>query len=540
MADLLSSFRALFGSTSPDKPKNLASVANVRASNTSRVADSLGPEKLGQILRSAREGDADSYLELAGYMEERDPHYFSLLQTRKLAITGADWIVADLKDKRQGATKDGQTVSKVPADPKANRKREIAEALQREVIDTPAFRFWVADAMDAIGKGYAVSQPVWDTSGAKNGRWQYREFRRVDQRVFRFEKNDMVELLLKDSSAPEGVRKLPPGLIVHYPRIRSDVPIRGGLAMLAAVTFMFKQFTIKDWMSFLETYGTPLKIAKYTAGSTTDEEKASLRRALSNIGHDAAMLIPDSVEIEVVQGRAGTSPYLELAEYFDKQLSKAVLGQTMTSDDGASLAQAKEHTKVKVEYNQADGYNVAATAHDLVFKPWVQLNFGLDAEVPWAYPDIAEEEDIKAWSDATVPWVSAGLKVSAPFVREKLGIPEPEAGEELVEKPEPEPVPGAAPGAPKPKPKTATNATALATVEAADELVEDALDQWRPVLVDYRDTIEAMAAEATSYEDFLARLSKFSAEVDSNPFVRQLAEAATKARLVASSAVGQA
>lgn len=525
-------FRSMFGSRAPEKPKNLASVANVRASSDSRVMDYLGPEKLASILRQAREGEHQSYLELAEAMEERDLHYFSLLQTRKLAVTGADWVVADLKDPRAGGRKNGVAVTKPPADPKRDQSREIAETLQREVIDTPAFRFWVADALDALGKGFAVAQPVWDTAH-KSGRWQYKEFRRVDPRCFKFEKNDLIELQLRDSNAAEGVRPLPPDLIVHYPRLRAGVPIRGGLAMLAAVTWMFKNFTVKDWMAFTEVYGMPLKIAKYVAGSTTDEEKASLRRALSNVGHDAAMLIPDSVEVEVVSGRTGTSPYLELAEYFDKQLSKGVLGQTMSSDDGASLAQSKEHTKVRVEYAQADSYNIAATAQARVFAPWVLLNYGPDAEVPWAYPDVAPEEDLKAWSEAVVPWVTAGLKVSAAFTRQKLGLPEPEDGEELVEKPEPEPALAAAPTGAKPKPKTAPNASAAQSVATSEDMIEDMLDEWQPVLVEYRDTLEALAEESASYEEFLAKLKTFSARADSNAFVRELAEHAAKARLLA-------
>lgn len=522
---------------------DLASVANVRASAGSYVADGLGPEKLAHIMRSAREGEIDSYLELAEFMEERDPHYFSLLQTRKLQVTGADWIVADLKDTRKGAPKDGAAKAKTPVDPEADQRRAIAEALQKEVIDTPQFRFWVADALDALGKGFAVSQPVWDLTSTRvrrTGRWQYKEFKRVDPRCFKFEPVNMQELMLRDATAPAGRAPLPPGLIVHYPRLRAGVPIRGGLAMLAAVTYLFKQFSVKDWIAFTEVYGMPLKIASYTAGSTTDEEKASLRRALSNVGHDAALLVPDSVEVEVVNGRAGTSPYLELAEYFDKQLSKAVLGQTMTSDDGASLAQSKEHTKVKVEYGKADGFNIAATAHAMVFTPWVALNFGQDAEVPWAYPDLDPEEDLKAWSDATVPWATAGLKIPAAFVREKLGIPEPEDGEELVEQPAPEIAPGAVPGKPGvAKPKVAPNAAEPVSVSTADDLTEGALGDWRPVLVDYKDTLEAIAEESDSYEDFLKNLQSFSKRADSNAFVRELAEAAAKARLVASSPAGQ-
>lgn len=550
MSDMLATFKALFGRKArPADPPDLASVAHVRQNVDSRVTDSLGPEKLASILRAAREGEMVAYLELAEAMEERDLHYYSLLQTRKLAVTGATWVVDALEaaktrgkaDKSKPVT--GQASSATGGTSKASASdEEIASALLEEVIETPAFRFWCADALDAIAKGFAVSQPVWDTSGRVGGRWQYKEFRRVDPRCFRFMWPNLTELMQRDSTHINGMREPDPGLVVHYPRLRASVPVRGGLAMLAAVTWMFKNFTIKDWMAFCEVYGMPLKVGKYPAGSTTLDEQAALRRALSNVGHDAALLIPDSVEIEIEAGRAGTSPYEGLAEYFDKQLSKGILGQTMTSDDGSSLAQAAEHTKVRIAYAKADGFNLAATAQAQIFAPWVALNFGPDARVPWAYPSVDEPEDIKAWSEAVTPMILAGLKVPAKFARGKFGIPEPEAGEELIEQPAPEPVAGAVPGKPgaaKPaaKPKIAPNAEA---VEAADEIVDGVLTDWEPVLVEWKDTIEALGAEATSYEHFLELLDQFTKHTDSNPFVRKLAIAAAEARLLAESAEGQA
>jgi phage gp29-like protein len=325
--------------------------------------------------------------------------------------------------------------------------------------------------------------------------------------------------------------------------------------MLAATTWMFKTFSVKDWMAFSEVYGMPIRVAKYEPGVTTDDEKKSIKRALANLGHDAAALMPNTVELEILSGRTGSgqSPYLELAEYFDKQLSKGVLGQTMTSDDGSSLAQASVHENVRQDIAQADGMNLAATVMQYVIKPFVMLNFGPKAPVPKCYPETSPPEDLKAWSESAVPWVKAGLQVPAAFVRSKFAIPDPEPGEELVggdlmrtpeeelmlqQQPQPGPqgppgVPGQPPqGQPQPN-RLALNAQEPVSVRTAEQTVDAAMREWQPILVPYKDTIEAMAQRAGSFAEFLELLKAFPETADSNEFVKQLAIAATETRIVA-------
>ena len=50
------------------------------------VASGLTPQRLATLLRGAIRGDHRLYLELAEEMEERDPHYFSVLGTRKRVL----------------------------------------------------------------------------------------------------------------------------------------------------------------------------------------------------------------------------------------------------------------------------------------------------------------------------------------------------------------------------------------------------------------------------------------------------------------------
>lgn len=514
------------------KPADLVSAAGSIATALSHhtVAPNMTPDKLARILRDANQGKIEDLMTLGIEMAERDPHYFSLLQTRRLAITGAPIRVEAGED--EAGT-------------------EIAKWLEAKVIRTAAFRQLVAILCDAVPRGFAVAQPVFETA-TSDGRWVYSDFRPVDCRLFQFDYQTVTELRLRSLETSDG-QALPPGLVVHFNNIRVGLPARAGLDRVAVVTWMFKTFTVNDWVAFAEVYGMPLRIGKYDPATAGPAEVAKLRRALANIGHDAAAVIPNDMEISIEDGggRPGTGggPFLELAEYFDKQLSKAVLGQTMTSDDGASLSQAQVHKEVQMMIAASDARAMSDRIMESVIVPIVRLNFGEQAPVPEVCIDVSEPEDLAAFTAAVIPWIEkAGLEVSAKQIRDKYGLEEPEDEADTLGAPEPPPAaapgaPGAKPGAGPAKPKVAANsvedvAGATADVVEAERLTEMALRDWRPLLVEHKDTIEALAAQAETYDQFLELLAKFPDKVDSNEFLRRLAIETTKARLLAASSAG--
>ena len=54
-------------------------------------SNGLTPRRLARIFREADEGNVRAQMELFEEMEEKDPHLFSQLQTRKNAVTGLDF-----------------------------------------------------------------------------------------------------------------------------------------------------------------------------------------------------------------------------------------------------------------------------------------------------------------------------------------------------------------------------------------------------------------------------------------------------------------
>lgn len=380
------------------------------------VANGLTPQRLASILRAAAEGSANDYLTLAEEMEERDLHYASVLGTRKLAVAGLSVRVEAASD-----------------DPEDVRR---ADQL-KELVDSPEFGEVQADLTDAMGKGYAVSEIIWDRSGKT---WNPERFEPRDQRFFQFDRETGRELRLLDEADPiNGIALAPYKFIVHLPRIRSGLPIRGGLARLAAVGYMCKAWTWKDWMGFVDIFGMPMRVGRYGAGASK-EDISTLMSAVANLGSDAAAVIPDSMRIDFTQAAnvAGAGDFFKgLAEWWDKQVSKAVVGQTMSTDDGSSQAQATIHNEVRIDLLQADAKAESNTLNRYFVRPWCDLNFAPGRPYPRLIIDVPEPENTKILIEALKTLVPLGLKVEQSVIRDKLNIPAPADGAELLGVPAP-------------------------------------------------------------------------------------------------------
>lgn len=386
-----------------------------------RVASGLTPQKLGQILTAADRGDNEDLLSLAIEMPERDSTLHHLLQVRTFAIASAPVRAEASKKYRKDKT-----------------AAKIADAFAEEVLEKPNFRWLLVDLMDALMASYAVVHPVWDTTTKP---WTFKEFQFIDPRAFQFDKKTLRELRLRNEFTEDG-DELPPGrYLVHYPRIRAGLKLRGGLARLAAITWLFKTSTVADWLAFAEVYGMPIRVGKYNPLCTSDDEKATLHAALVNLGHDAAAMIPDSMKIEFVDARrppSGDNLYNGLATYFDEQMSKAVLGHVISQTSGGAgqgPALAEDRREVRQDLREADAQAICATVQELA-KWWTGFNYGPNAPVPEVIVDVEPRANIKEFTAAVLPWITeGGLKVPKKWLLKQLQIPEAEDGEEMFEAP---------------------------------------------------------------------------------------------------------
>jgi len=487
------------------------SLTGVRQTWHNSIADNLTPDRLGMILRAAANNDGHDYLTLAEEMEEREPHYASVLGTRKRAVSGLDIQV-------EAASDDAADV-------------RLADAV-RDLVRDAAFGTLVEDLLDALGKGYSVAEIMW---AARGGEWWPREYVWRDPRFFRFDQATGRQLRLIDQhNVAEGIPLAPFKFIVHKPRLKSGLPMRGGLARLVAVSYMAKSYTLTDWLAFAEVFGMPLRLGRYNSNAKQDEVDI-LRAAVANLGSDAAAILPEGMKIEfqeIANTQGGADLFQGLAEWVDKQTSKAVLGQTMTADDGSSQSQATVHNDVREDIQRADAKHLDHTlARDLV-KPFIDLNYGVQRRYPTIRIHIPQPENIQQLVSAVKDLVPLGLRVESSVISDKLGLPDPDKGAHILSPPAQNPYPETAPNRAL---NAAQNRESVVDEQEPDfDEIAEAEDEWQPQLTPLLDPIERLAKqvadEGGDENDFLNRLGEALEEMDETELVRRLAASAFKAR----------
>lgn len=401
----------------------VGSVTSVRSPYEPIVAAGMTPKKLQALLSRAKDGDHHDYLVLASEMEQRDGHYFSQLRNRRLALVQLQRTV-------EAASEAGEDV-------------RVADAV-KEWLFSPALGSALDNILDATGKGFSVTEIVWKRAEEM---WQPVAFKYRPQRWFFFERERAEELRLHDGS-DVGEALDPFKYVCHVPHVFAGLPIAGGMARIVAALHVFKGYAVKDWMAFAEVFGMPIRIGRYAQGAD-DAAKEELRRAVTDIGSDAAAVIPNTMEIiferASMSGNAGSDEFfMTLADWLNGEVSKAVLGQTMTTENGSSLAQAQVHDRVRTEIRNADAWQLANTLQRDIVVPFVDLNFGArpkDSDYPHVNFETEEPEDLESFAKAITPFIDRGLRVSEAAVMDKFGLTEPRPDERLLTAAGPAPSP---------------------------------------------------------------------------------------------------
>lgn len=384
---------------------------HVRQTNAMHPAEGLTPRRLGSLLRESIDGDPEAYLALAEDMEERDLHYAGVLSIRKRQVAGLEITV-------EAAEEDDKSIAHAD--------------LVRAAIQRDGFEDELIDMLDAIGKGFSLTEIIWDTSERQ---WMPKALKWRDPRLFTFDPTDGETPLLVANEGKEPLR--PYQWIYHTAKVKSGLAIRGGIARAVAWAFLFKAFTMKDWAIFCEAYGHPLRLGKYGPGATEADKKV-LMNAVASIGADFAAIIPASMEIAFEQASISGSHelYERRSDFLDRQVSKVVLGQTGTTDAIAGgHAVGRVHDQVREDIERSDARQLQATLNRDLVMPLIDLNFGRQAAYPKIRIGRPDELDVSKLTQNVTRLVPLGLKVSASFMRDRLGIPDPEDGEELLTAP---------------------------------------------------------------------------------------------------------
>lgn len=353
-----------------------------------------------------------------------------------------------------------------------------------------------------------------------------------DRGRFRFNANS--DLVLISTKSPQG-EVMPPRKfwVCSHGASHDDNPYGLGLAHAAYWPVFFKRNGVKFWLIQLEKFGMPTAAAKLPSGKIDDpKERAKALQVVRAIQADSGVVIPDDLGIELIEAtRSGTADYEALCDRMDAAISKVMVGQTMTTDNGSSRAQAEVHQDVAEAIQKADADIICGSFNNTVVKWLIDWNFP-GAAYPKVWRKVEPPEDLDLIAERDNKIAALGYEPTEQYIKDTYG-------DGWVKK-QVAPIPAAnGLGAMGPEFSERLNALANARIDnrADQEQLTRAAElfsqQYAEIYGNRVDQLLAILGETNDFADFQSRIASLMAEPPPPESVEKLRNAGFVARLMA-------
>lgn len=421
-----------------------------------RIGGNLRPEDVAAIMLEADDGYAYRLIDLADESRQKDCHLQSILFSRECAVAQLPWQITPASDRRTDkriAAWCVEWLNNFGADHYGPKPRDLPNL--------------ISHLQGAIYYGHATSELIYERIG---GRQIPVGAEPIHARRFCFEPSHG-QLFFWDNNGPiqfPGIDLLStyPGQFIQYcPRINGGVATREGLMRVLIWAALFRNWGLRDWLRLAELAWKPWRIGKYNKGEIEPKKNASkedirdLKEAIKRLTSTGATALPDTVDLLVKYAEGGSFTkglHLELMLFLAGEMSKAVLGSTLTVEQGrvGSQALGKEHAKRTNQWTEWDARNVSACIRRFLVAPAVRANFGKTALIPKFELVTQDAADFEATCRGYLYLSQAGLRIAAKDPRDQLGLSTPVDGDEILYRPlpagplddKPIPLPPAKPG----------------------------------------------------------------------------------------------
>lgn len=420
-----------------------------------------------------------------------DGHFDSVKDKRFAAITSRPWTI----DGSKGDAK------------KAKMLEEYLWNLE--------LRNTISQMLESIGYGFEVHEIVWDAVDTDMGKLILpTAIKERPQEWFRFDGNG--KLLFQDK---QNNRTAVPDkkFIVTSHRPTAENPYGKPVCAKCFWPLAFKKGGLKFWMIFVEKYGMPKAVGKCPP-TTTENEQAQFLKMLSGLVRDAVAVIPQTGSVELLETKmSGTNPHSELVHWADAEMSKAWLGETLTTEQtntGGTQAMATVHNDVRKDLTIDDAAMIESSFNQLI--RWIyELNWPNEKVIPWM--NIILPEDLQqARLERDSKLTQLGVKFNAQYITDVYGI-----DEKYFEMTEPQPQGGMFAEGPEKKGKVRNTSHELRNqVNAFTERLADECEK-----VDILASIRELVENAQSLEEVRDRLIGCYAEMPLEKIAEEMEQA---------------
>ena len=192
--------------------------------------------------------------------------------------------------------------------------------------------------------------------------------------------------------------------------------------------FDTKTKLINFYNIYMEKYVSPVALGTYKRSITGNQQQDFLN-IMKNIRQKTAVLIPEECSLGYLNlNTGGGDTFREAIDYHDRQIAKAILGQTIFTNDNVTVG-SYSLANIHLELLGKCLKNVKQSMEEeiiteQVIRPLIKLNYGPGECPTFSLRDI-EPEALKKGAEAVLSLINNGVvKKKEYWIREFLGIPE--------------------------------------------------------------------------------------------------------------------
>ena len=334
-----------------------------------------------------------------------DPHVWACVQSRKSGVLSLEWEI----DRGKAKSKQAQIVE--------------------NIFNNLDLYTLISEIIDAVLFGFQPLEIIWQKQGnlilpaeikAKPAEW------------FVFDDDNKLKFKSRENYKGEEL----PDKKFLCPQYNPSYQNPYGERTLSRIFWnvTLKNGGLRFWITFTEKYGMPFLVGKHPRGAEVDETE-DIADILNSMVQDAIAVIPDDTSIEIHEAEKSSSCdiYEKLIDKMNSEISKAILGQTLTTEIGnkGSYSASKTHMNVRQDIIDADKKLVEKTLNQLI--KWIyELNFSEQINIPVFSMYEIEDVDLniaqrdKILSDSGVKFTKEYLMKTYGFEEEDIEVSKPE------------------------------------------------------------------------------------------------------------------
>lgn len=298
-----------------------------------------------------------------------------------------------------------------------------------KLLNSPDMSLLISDIHDSIAWGYSLIQMNSITYDEDQEQYKI-DYELISRKHVHPERGYECVSIEQGQATKDFFYKEPP--LSQY-MIWAGNPKSKGLLFKAAQYVIYKRGGFGDWAQFAEMFGMPFR--EMTYDDYDDITRVKLEQLLKDWGAFGYMVHPKGSELTLHDSQgsgSGSSVFKELHDTCDASISKTILGNTLTTEQGTKGSQAlgSVHQEGENAKNKSDEKFILGILNTQLKALLKRFGFNTQGGNIWfATPD-------KDWAKLKVKWevvngIAQTIPIEDDYIYEEFDIPKPKDYEKL-------------------------------------------------------------------------------------------------------------